>query len=164
MPHPPNQPIHTLPSTHGISSNYILFNAIFNTSQLSHALFLHAYGWPQEGRNAVLQAIAESRLKGIAAYGGVLGLLQIFVQWSCSIRLQVSSTPLSHRSAIANDDVKGHCLFPRLDVRPTERHAHRDFGLPSRSYRALPSSRHRTAQTVASFMGDRCTNGADNHD
>jgi hypothetical protein len=79
--------LRTPPSTHGISSHYILFNALLNTSQLSEALFLHAYGWPLEGRKSVLQAIAEGRLKGMAAYGGVLGLLQIFVQWSCSVIL-----------------------------------------------------------------------------
>lgn len=49
---------------------------------------MHAFGWPQE-RKSVLEAIAESRLKGMAAYGGVLGLLQIFVQWSCSITMYV---------------------------------------------------------------------------
>jgi hypothetical protein len=47
---------------------------------------MHAYGWPSE-RKPVLQEIAEGSLKGMAAYGAVLGLLQIFVQWSCSIML-----------------------------------------------------------------------------
>lgn len=76
-----------------MSPNYILFNAIFSNTQLSEALFLHAYGWPSErspyltDKNPALEQIAKGRLRGMAAYGAILGLLQIFVQWCCSISL-----------------------------------------------------------------------------
>ena len=39
---------------------------------------------------------------------------------------------------------KGHCLLPSLDTRPSQRIAHHDPGLPPRSFRSLPSRRHRT--------------------
>lgn len=82
-----------LPSTHGIAPNYILFHAIFSNAQLSSALFLHAYEWPSErspyltADSPALGQIAKDRLRGLAAYGAVLGLLQVFAQWCCSIFL-----------------------------------------------------------------------------
>jgi hypothetical protein len=72
----------TLPSTHGISPNYILAQAIMSNTQLSSALMLHAYGWPSAKSPAL-----EQNARGLAAYGAVLGLLQVFAQWCCSISL-----------------------------------------------------------------------------
>lgn len=83
--------LQTLPSTHGISENYILFHAIFSNAQLSSALFLHAYAWHSvhssylTAKSPALEQIVRCRLRGWAAYGAVLGLLQIFAQWCCSI-------------------------------------------------------------------------------
>ena len=85
--------LRTLPSTHGISANYILFHAIFSNAQLSSALFLHAYGWPSvrspylTAKSPALEQVARGRLQGLAAYGAVLGLLQIFAQWCCAVAL-----------------------------------------------------------------------------
>ncbi|GAB7330626.1 hypothetical protein MBLNU13_g02199t3 [Cladosporium sp. NU13] len=88
--------LRTLPSTHGISRNYILFHAIFSNAQLSSALFLHTYGWPSvrspylAAKSPALEQVARGRLRGLAAYGAVLGLLQVFAQWCCSIALIVA--------------------------------------------------------------------------
>jgi hypothetical protein len=85
--------LQTLPSTNGLSPNYILFHAIFSNAQLSSALFLHAYAWPSvrspylTAKSPALEQIARGRLRGLSAYGAVLGLLQVFAQWCGSIAL-----------------------------------------------------------------------------
>lgn len=85
--------LRSLPSAHGISANYILFHAIFSNTQLSSALFLHAYGWPSvrspylTAKSPALEQVARGRLRDLAAYGAVLGLLQVIAQWCCAIAL-----------------------------------------------------------------------------
>ena len=85
--------LRTLPSTHEISPNFILFHAIFSNAQLSSALFLHAYAWPSVRssymtvKSPALEQTAQGSLRGLAAYGALHGLLQVFAQWCCSIAL-----------------------------------------------------------------------------
>lgn len=68
----------------GISPYYILFNIFFSNAQLSEVLLCAAYAWPN-GSHPVLQQVISGRLEGIQAFGAILGLVQVFVQWSCSI-------------------------------------------------------------------------------
>lgn len=68
-------------STWGIAPNYILFNTLFAASQLTLILYLSGYGFP------VLECIGSNKLKGLNAYGAVLGLIQISVLWLGSLSL-----------------------------------------------------------------------------
>jgi len=100
--------LRNLPSTHGIAPNYILFQAITSNTQLSSALILHAYVWPSvrslTAKDPAFEQIARGRLKGLAAYGAVLGLLQVFAQWCCSISLRVARIP-SHVTSQRPDEL-----------------------------------------------------------
>jgi hypothetical protein len=71
-------------SMRGISPYYILFNIFFSNAQLSELLLCGAFAWPNASR-PVLKQISNGSLKGLEAFGPTLGILQIFVQWACSI-------------------------------------------------------------------------------
>lgn len=83
----------SMSSTRGPSSVSVLFSAILSNCQLSEALYLHAYGYPEVHssrvsiKSPVFMQIAKGRLRGMAAYGAVLGLLHVFAQWCCSLAL-----------------------------------------------------------------------------
>ena len=71
----------TKSSTWGIASNYILFNTLFTASQLTLILYLSGYGFP------ALECIGSNKLKGLDAYGAVLGLVQTSVLWLGSLSM-----------------------------------------------------------------------------
>lgn len=71
-------------SMNGIPSYYLLFNILFSNVQLSESLLLAAYAWPNDLR-PVLQLIGDGSLRGWAALGGIFGVLQLALQWACSI-------------------------------------------------------------------------------
>lgn len=85
--------LQSMSSTHGLSLVSVLFSAILSNCQLSQALYLHAYGYPEArdpkltDKSPVLAQIGGGRLRGTAACGAVLGLLHVFVQWCCSFAL-----------------------------------------------------------------------------
>ena len=70
-------------TSRGISPYYVLFNVFFSTAQFSELLLCAAFAWPTAAR-PVLEQIGDGSLKGLEAFGAVLGLLQAFVQWLCS--------------------------------------------------------------------------------
>ncbi|KAF2832442.1 hypothetical protein CC86DRAFT_377606 [Ophiobolus disseminans] len=71
-------------STHGISPYYILLHTLFSNLQVANALLLCARAWPTD-RSPVLERINIGDLSGSAAFGAILGLVQIGVQWFFSI-------------------------------------------------------------------------------
>ncbi len=73
-------------STEGISPYYVLSQALFSNAQLSYALLMSAYIYPND-REPVLRTIASGSLRGRDAWGGMLGLLQVAMQWACSVIL-----------------------------------------------------------------------------
>ena len=73
-------------STHGISPYFILFNAIFSNIQLANTLLLTARAWPTD-KSPVLELIGNGQLRGSEAFGAVLGLIQVALQWAFSIIL-----------------------------------------------------------------------------
>lgn len=77
-------------STRGISRYYILFDVFFSNAQLSELLLCAAYAWPTATR-PVIEQINNGSLQGMEAFGAILGVLQIFVQWCCSIMVSVRS-------------------------------------------------------------------------
>jgi hypothetical protein len=79
-------------STRGLSPYYLLFNALYSNIQLAHALLFASYAYPTD-TEPVLGLIGDGRLKGFEAFGGILGLLQVAVQWACSITLSVYTLP-----------------------------------------------------------------------
>jgi hypothetical protein len=76
-------------STQGLSPYFVLFNAIYSNIQFAHALLFAAYAYPTT-EEPVLAVIGDGKLTGYRAFGGILGLLQVALQWSCSITLYVS--------------------------------------------------------------------------
>lgn len=68
----------------GLSPIYLLRNTLFSTAQLSDMIFSAAYIWPGKPES-VVDLISNGRLKGVKAFGGILGLLQISAQWACSV-------------------------------------------------------------------------------
>lgn len=68
----------------GISPFFVLFDVIVGNAQLSENVLCAAFAWPTAAR-PVIKEIGNGSLKDREAYGAVLGLLQIFVQWSCSV-------------------------------------------------------------------------------
>ena len=79
-------------STQGISPYFVLFNAIYSNIQFAHALLFAAYAYPTT-EESVLALVGDGKLTGSGALGGILGLLQVALQWSCSITLYVQSPP-----------------------------------------------------------------------
>ena len=73
-------------STYGISPYFILFNAIFSNIQLANTLLLTARAWPTD-KSPVLELIGNGQLHGSEAFGAVLGLIQVALQWAFSIIL-----------------------------------------------------------------------------
>lgn len=78
----------TLGSTQGLSPYFVLFNAIYSNIQFAHALLFAAYAYPTT-EEPVLALIGDGKLTGSRAFGGILGLLQVALQWACSITLYV---------------------------------------------------------------------------
>jgi hypothetical protein len=64
----------------------LAFGAIYSIVQLANALLMSARSWPNDS-NPVLEAIRSGRLHGLRAYGAALDLIQVSIQWSCSIAL-----------------------------------------------------------------------------
>ena len=77
-------------STQGISPSFLLFDAIYSNIQFAYALFFASYGYPTDG-DPVLVRIGDGRLTGFAAFGAILGFLQVALQWVCSMTLYVRS-------------------------------------------------------------------------
>lgn len=75
-------------STPGLPPYLVLFNAIYSNSQFAHALLFAAYAYPTT-EEPVLALVGDGKLTGSGAFGGILGLLQVALQWSCSITLYV---------------------------------------------------------------------------
>ena len=73
-------------STHGISPYFILFNAIFSNIQLANTLLLTARAWPTD-KSPALELIGNGQLRSSEAFGAVLGLIQVALQWAFSIIL-----------------------------------------------------------------------------
>lgn len=73
-------------SSSGLSATYLMLHALFSTAQLSCTLHSVAFIWPSYER-PIFKEINQGHLRGMEAFGGILGLLQIFVQWACSIVL-----------------------------------------------------------------------------
>ena len=70
----------------GLSPYFLLFNTIYSNIQFAHALLAASYAYPTE-KEPVLQLIGDGRLRGAAAFGGILGLLQVAMQWACSVTM-----------------------------------------------------------------------------
>lgn len=70
----------------GLSLYFLLFNAIYSNIQYAHTLLHTSYAYPTD-KEPVLQLIGDGRLRGSAALGGILGLLQVAIQWACSITM-----------------------------------------------------------------------------
>lgn len=68
----------------GLSPLSFLLNMLFTTTQFSQTLFMAAYGYPSE-REPVLEQIAEGKLRGWRALGGVFGVVQVFLDWGVSV-------------------------------------------------------------------------------
>ena len=70
----------------GLSPWFLLFTAIFSNVQLSDALLINAYEYPSDTRHKhpVLYLVGKGDLTGWAAFGALLGLLQIALQWTLS--------------------------------------------------------------------------------
>ena len=101
-------------STQGLSPYFILFNAIYSNMQFAHTLLFAAYVYPDTSA-PVLSLISDGRLKGSNALGGILGLLQVTVQWICSIALYVPLLPaftFSPHSQILS--VTLHASYPTI--------------------------------------------------
>ena len=75
--------ITTRGSKKGISPYFLLFNSIFSNAQLSEALVLVTYAWPND-KKPLLQLLEDRHFRCLAAFGSVLGVLQIAMQWACS--------------------------------------------------------------------------------
>ena len=69
----------------GLSPYYVLLGFIFSTTHLANILLLSSYRYP------VLECIADGDLEGAAAFGALLGLVQVVLQWLCSMMLLVAS-------------------------------------------------------------------------
>jgi hypothetical protein len=72
--------------SHGLSPYFLLFNAIYSNIQFAHTLLDASYAYPTD-KEPVLRLIGDGRLRGSAALGGILGLLQVAIQWVCSITM-----------------------------------------------------------------------------
>ena len=73
-------------STRGLSPYFLLFNAIYSNIQFAQALLFASFAYPTD-EEPVLVLIGDGRLRGFAAFGAILGLLQVAAQWACSISL-----------------------------------------------------------------------------
>jgi hypothetical protein len=73
-------------NTHGLSVNFILFHAIYSNAHFANTLLFTAYAYPNDV-TPVLGLIGDGYLKGSKAFGAILGLLQVGMQWACSIIL-----------------------------------------------------------------------------
>lgn len=65
-----------------MSGYYLLYNVILSTTQLSLALTMAAFG---HSPRPFIEDIVSGRMTGWKAFGAVLGLLQLTIQWMCSM-------------------------------------------------------------------------------
>ena len=66
----------------GISTWYLLFNAFSTTFHFVCTLIYHGYSYPRESDDLnVIALIRQHKLQGPAAFGALLGLIQVFVHW-----------------------------------------------------------------------------------
>lgn len=79
-----------LESCRGLSPYFVLFHGLFSNAQLAQTLLYSAFTYTND-REPVLEIIGDGRLKGTAALGGVFGLIQVAIQWTCAITLYVSA-------------------------------------------------------------------------
>jgi hypothetical protein len=80
-------------SIKGISVWFLTFGALYTNIQLAYTLLLCARAWPSDGpAEPVLVLIGDHSLQGIAAIGAVLGLVQVALQWVCTITMYVLPT------------------------------------------------------------------------
>lgn len=73
-------------STQGLSPFFIACNVIFSNAQLSEVLLLAVFAWPTAAR-PVLKQIDHGYIDGLETFGAILGILQISVQWLCSVAM-----------------------------------------------------------------------------
>ncbi|KAF1985973.1 hypothetical protein K402DRAFT_454658 [Aulographum hederae CBS 113979] len=78
--------VYSVGSFVGISPYFLLFNALFDNIQLASMVLDAAYAWPSDG-NPLLRRIADGDLRGFEAFGGLMGPLQIALQWVYPIAL-----------------------------------------------------------------------------
>lgn len=78
----------TVSSNNGISPYFLLCNALFSNIQLALTILVTVFAWPI-AKDPVSELIGTGELHGAQALVAVMGLVQVALQWACSIVLYV---------------------------------------------------------------------------